>query len=76
MSQNNLIYEELRRNANQWVSMVHLAKMAGSYAVNSRVSNLREKGSIIENKVEKVDGKNHSYYKLVLPLNGNQLSML
>ena len=76
MSQNNLIYEELRRNANRWVSMTHLAKIAGSYAVNSRVSNLREKGSIIENKVERIDGKNHSYYKLVLPLNGNQIELI
>ena len=76
MSQNNLIYEELRRNANRYVSMPDLVRVSGSYNIHSRIADLREKGSIIENKVEKIDGKNHSYYKLVLPLNGNQLSML
>ena len=76
MSQNNLIYEELRRNANRYVSMPDLVRVSGSYNIHSRISDLREKGSIIENKVEKVDGKNHSYYKLVLPMQGNQISLL
>lgn len=76
MSQNNKIYEELRRNANRWVAMPHLVNVSGSYNIHSRISNLRERGSVIENKVEKIDGVNHSYYKLVLPLQGNQMALL
>ena len=63
-SQSSIILSELETTPNEWVPMPHLASVAKCYAVNSRVSDLREVGHNIVNKVDRVDGKAISYYML------------
>ena len=65
MSQNEKVLNRLKQTPNQWVSMIDLARIAESYAINSRAADLRKQGHIIENKTERVDGKTYSYYRIL-----------
>ena len=64
MTQNALVLSALEARRGQWVEMPELAKAAGCFAVHSRISNLREAGHMIMNKIE---GKRprKSFYKLL-----------
>ena len=64
-TQNDTILAALVKAPNDWVPMPQLALEAECFAVHSRIANLRERGYIILNKVTRVDGKAHSFYKLV-----------
>lgn len=56
----------LLRFKNRWIPMPELAKISGSYAINSRAAELRKRGHTILNRV--TQGKHSvkcSEYKLV-----------
>jgi hypothetical protein len=61
----------------EWVDGRELAKIAGSYAWRTRVSNLRQRGMPIENRVRRVTLSNGqtiriSEYRLVVRTIGQQ----
>jgi len=64
MSQANKILNVLIDHPGEYVAMPKLANAANCFAVNSRVSDLRERGYDIECKLEREGHICHSYYKL------------
>lgn len=64
-SQCALILEHLQRFPGQWCSMPMLATVSGSYAVATRVSELRKQGHVIEQKNEREGNKIKSFYRIV-----------
>ncbi len=65
-SQCLIILGELTTRPGQWVSALRLHQICGSLAVHSRINDLRQRGHQIENRVETVNGKRHSSYRLVI----------
>ena len=64
------ILHALELRANQWIPMPTLARLSKTYAVHSRISELRTKhGLTIEHKNERKDGVVLSFYKLVREVN-------
>jgi hypothetical protein len=60
------IFARLVANLGEWVPMPELADLSGSYAVNSRVADLRKRGHKIEHKNEhQPNGSIHSFYRLL-----------
>jgi len=57
--------EALRQANGEWVSAWRLHELSASLAVHSKVSELRRLGHVIENRVERVNGKSHSEYRLL-----------
>lgn len=54
------------REFDGWVPMPILSNVSGSYAVNSRVAELRKRGHRIENKLTRQqDGTRLSWYRIV-----------
>jgi hypothetical protein len=73
-TQCSIILARLMDREGEWVPMPELADLAGCYAVNSRVSNLRDQlrdtGSrhIIENRVETGPHQlKRSFYRIIDP---------
>ena len=63
-TQNQLILERLMQSAGEWVPMPELAQCSGSMNVHSRISNLRDRGHVIEVRLQGIRPK-HSFYRLV-----------
>lgn len=66
MSQTEIIFSFLCAHIEQEVPMPVLADLAGSYAVNSRVSDIRKRGHKVTNRIEvdKKTGVRKSFYTL------------
>lgn len=63
--QNSLVLAELQKRPGQWVPMPQLVEVSGSYNIHSRISNLRDKGWFVENKITyREDGTRMSWYRL------------
>ena len=61
------ILARLEQSPNEWVAMTELGKYAGCWAVHSRIAEIREKyGRTVENRCHKVEGRTHSFYRLVV----------
>lgn len=58
------ILAELESKRGQWVPMPDLARIAGGYAVHSRIAELRKRGHHIESMQERRGRKVLSYYML------------
>ncbi len=54
-----------RANPERWIDGMQLADIAGRYAWRSRVSDLRKRGMVIENRERKVNGFTVSEYRYV-----------
>lgn len=63
-SQCDRILERLQKSAGQWVSIVELHRVSGSYVIHSRIADLRKRGCQIEQRNEWSDGQCHSFYRL------------
>lgn len=63
-SQCDRILAELESKRGQWVPMPDLARIAGGYAVHSRIAELRKRGHRIEAMRERCGRKVWSYYML------------
>ena len=64
LSQCDRILAELESKRGQWVPMPDLARIAGGYAVHSRIAELRKRGHLIEAMQERRGRKVWSYYRL------------
>lgn len=64
-SQCDIILAELKRNANQWVPMPHLASVSGSLNIHSRIADLVKRGNQIENRQITKGRQRHSFYRFV-----------
>lgn len=64
-SQCGAILAYLEAAGGAWVAMPVLAKVSGSYAVHSRVAELRSRGHVIEQHSERDGRKVRSFYRLV-----------
>lgn len=64
-SQCGKILELLQLVRGCWVAMPYLAAASGSYAVATRVSELRKQGHVIEQKNEREGNKIKSFYRIV-----------
>jgi hypothetical protein len=65
-SQSSVILDILTTLRGRWVSMPDLVEASKGYAVHSRIAELRRRGHVIENQVERrADGKRVSRYRLV-----------
>jgi biotin operon repressor len=64
-SQCDIILAALQNKAGQWVSLPEWAFSSGSMAVHSRISDLRERGHIIEHRNQRKGRKVHSSYRLL-----------
>ncbi len=65
LSQCALIRARLEEATGEWVGTLELHQLSGSLAVHSRIADLRAAGLAIENRVETVRGRKHSFYRLV-----------
>ena len=59
-----IILARLQKTPGEWVPMVARARIAGGYAVHSRISDLRSRGHIIDHHNLRYGKKIHSYYRL------------
>ena len=66
MTQTQMVLQRLMASPNEWVRMTELGRFAGCWAVHSRIADCRRAGNRIENHKTKVDGKTHSYYRLLV----------
>lgn len=65
-SQCDRIEQLLRERAGQWVAMPDLWRASGAMAVHSRVSDLRKRGLVIEQRNERgARGATHSFYRMM-----------
>lgn len=64
MSQTDIIIKVLQDRKGKWVPMPELCAAAGCYATHSRVAEARKRGLTIENMVNQVEGKRHSFYRI------------
>jgi hypothetical protein len=65
-TQAQAILSRLEMSRGEWVAMTELGKYAGCWAVHSRIAEIRTKhGRKVENKTKRVEGKTHSYYRLI-----------
>ena len=49
----------------EWISALTLVAIALNY--RRRISDLRVRGYVIQNELRRVNGSNHSYYRLIGP---------
>ena len=61
------ILELLEFASGDWVPMPELAQASGAFAVNSRVSDLRSSGHVIEQRSERDGRRVRSFYRLANP---------
>ena len=64
LSQCDRILAELESNRGHWVAMPDLARIAGGFAVHSRIADLRKRGHRISHMNNKRGRKVWSYYRL------------
>jgi hypothetical protein len=64
-SQCAIILTRLLDTPNEWVEMPELCRISDSLNAHSRIADLRKRGHTIENKTETINGKKHSFYRLV-----------
>ena len=64
LSQCARILAELESKRGHWVAMPNLARIAGGFAVHSRIAELRKQGHRIEAMQERQGRKVWSYYRL------------
>lgn len=64
MTRNRLILAELMRRQGKWVPMTLLAKIGRCFAVHSRISDIREMGFDVRNKIEWRGREAFSFYQL------------
>jgi hypothetical protein len=64
LSQCARILAELESKRGQWVPMPDLARIAGGFAVHSRIADLRARGHRIEAMQDRRGRKVWSYYRL------------
>lgn len=65
-TQTKAILSRLEMSPGEWVAMTELGKFAGCWAVHSRIAEIRTKhGRKVDNRTERVNGKCHSYYRLI-----------
>jgi hypothetical protein len=64
LSQCALILAELESKRGQWVAMPDLVRIAGAFAVHSRIADLRSRGHRISHMNNKRGRKVWSYYRL------------
>lgn len=65
MSQADKMLKVLADNTGIWCGMPLLCEMGGSLNCHSRIADLRKRGIIIENRVERQpDGTNKSWYRI------------
>ena len=64
LSQCDLIMLALTARAGEWVAMPYLARIAGGYAVHSRIADLRRRGHRIDHRNLRSGRKTHSFYRL------------
>lgn len=64
LSQCALILAELESKRGHWVAMPNLARIAGGFAVHSRIADLRKRGHRISHMNDKRGRKVWSYYRL------------
>ena len=64
-SQEDKILAYLKQYENEWVSMPTLVAASNSYVIATRVSGLRKKGYVIEQRNEYVGKDCHSWYRLL-----------
>jgi hypothetical protein len=63
----------LEARPNEWVDGLALAQIAGAYAWRTRLSDLRQRGLVIENRVRRVEQRfKVSEYRLVVRQVGQQ----
>jgi hypothetical protein len=63
----------LAARPNEWVDGLELARVAGAYAWRTRLSDLRQRGLVIENRVRRVEKRfKVSEYRLVVRQVGQQ----
>lgn len=48
----------------KWVPMPELERVSGAARFNSRASNIRDLGYVVENRRKKVGRKMHSFYRI------------
>lgn len=65
-TQTQAILARLEQTPGEWVSMTELGSVAGCWAVHSRIAEIRKGGRDVKNKCHKVEGKKHSFYRLVV----------
>lgn len=63
--QNAKLIDYMLARRGRWIPMPELVDHLGSYCIHSRAADARKLGYDIENRRERVDGKVHSYYRLV-----------
>lgn len=64
VTQCDRILSTLESHSGDWVGIPELYQASGSFVVHSRISDLRRRGHVIENRVEHVSGKRHSFYRI------------
>ncbi|NBW20942.1 MAG: hypothetical protein EBR82_74575 [Caulobacteraceae bacterium] len=64
LSQCDRILAALESKRGHWVAMPDLARIAGGYAVHSRIAELRTRGHRIESMQERRGRKVWSFYRL------------
>ncbi len=57
----------LQSHRNEWVPLPQILAL-GVAQYNSRIKELRGKGHLIQNKVERVNGEKHSWFRIVVPV--------
>ncbi len=60
------ILARLEAAGGDWVAMPELAQASGAFAVHSRVSDLRGRGHVIEQRNERDGRKVRSFYRLLV----------
>ena len=64
LSQCDAILAALEYERGHWVPMPDLARIAGCYAVHSRIAELRARGHVISQRSERSGRKIMSFYRL------------
>ena len=64
-TQTNRCLQRLQKTPGDWVSLPDLYQASGSWAIHSRISDLRKRGHVIEQHSQVVDGQVHSSYRLI-----------
>jgi hypothetical protein len=63
-SQCDLILAALLMQPGQWLPMTYLGRVAGCWAVHSRISDLRRRGHVIDQRNERAGRKILSSYRI------------
>lgn len=72
MTQHSKILNLLKDNKNNWVSLPEILHL-GIAQYNARILELRALGHKIENKTQEVEGVRHSWYRLVVEPNQQEV---